>query len=93
MIKLKWHGDLPENILEIEHLVQQDLVKINSDLEGQCGELIFHHVFLAESHDGPLVFVWGEDGDNEYYHCKYDPEPKWESFDSEKSLDTDEDLK
>jgi hypothetical protein len=80
MIRLKWHGDLPENILEVEHLVQQDLVSIHEDLDGESGKLIFHHVFLGDDHSGPLVFVWGEEGDNDNYHCEYDPAPQWSSI-------------
>jgi hypothetical protein len=79
MIKLKWHGEIPENVLEVEHIVQQDLVTIHEDLDGECSELIFHHVFLGDTHSGPLVFVWGEPGDNDNYHCEYDPAPEWTS--------------
>jgi hypothetical protein len=93
MIKLKWHGEMPENLEEIEAKVKEDLVDIHDALEGDSGELIFHHVFLGKSHDDPLVFVWGEEGDNEYYHCEYDPHPKWKSFgETEESLDSDRDL-
>jgi hypothetical protein len=89
MINLKWHGEIPDNILELDHLVKQDLVGIHDDLDGECGELIFHHVFVGETHDGPLVFVWGESGDNDQYHCEYDSNPKWESINS---LDNDQEL-
>jgi hypothetical protein len=89
MINLKWHGEIPDNILELDHLVKQDLVRIHDDLDGECGELIFHHVFTSDNHSDPLVFVWGESGDNDQYHCEYIINPAWESINS---LDSDEDL-
>jgi len=89
MIKLKWHGDLPENLSEIEETVIKDLENIHDDLDGDPSPLIFHHVFLEKNHNGPLVFVWGESGDNDQYHCEYDPNPKWESINS---LDSNEEL-
>lgn len=88
MIKLKWHGEIPDNILEIEPIVMQDLSSIDKDLDG-CSTLIFHHVFLTDDYDGPLVFVWGEKDDDEFYHCKYDPNPNWSSI---KDWDETEDL-
>ena len=89
MIKLKWHGELPDNIEEIEQKVKIDLVDIHDDLEEAPSALIFHHVFLSKNHDEPLVFVWGEEGDNEHYQCEYIVDPKWESI---KSIDNEEDL-
>ena len=89
MIKLKWHGDLPDNLLDIEKTVIKDLETIHDDLDGECGGLIFHHVFLSKNYDDPLVFVWGETGDNDQYHCEYIINPAWESINS---IDNDEEL-
>jgi len=89
MIKLKWHGDLPENLEEIEEKVKEDLETIHDDLEGEPSVLIFHHVFLSKNHNEPLVFVWGEEGDNEHYHCEYILDPKWKSM---KSFDDDQEM-
>lgn len=93
MIKLKWHGIVPDNMLEIEDIVRQDLIQIDEDLEGKSSGLIFHNVFLEGDLDGPLVFVWGEKSDDEQYHCEYDPNPQWVSLEDEKSFDKGEDLK
>ena len=83
MIQLKWHKEIPDHILEIEHIVQQDLIKIDNDLESKPSKLIFHHVFLTEDVEGPCVFVWGEKEDDEFYHCEYLSDPQWSSFDEE----------
>jgi len=88
MINLKWHGDLPNDLSEIEQKVKEDLITLHEDLDGECGELIFHHVFLSKDYNDPLVFVWGELGDNECYHCEYIPNPKWESI--KNSVDSSE---
>ena len=87
MIKLKWHGTLPENLLDIEERVIKDLETIHDDLEQEPSALIFHHVFLSKNHDEPLVFVWGEEGDNEHYQCEYILDPEWKSINS---IDNDE---
>jgi hypothetical protein len=86
MIKLKWPKEIPDNVLELEQIVLQDLVRLHEDLEKKPSSLIFHTVFVTDDPDGPIVHVWGEDDDDEYYHCKYDPYPIWESF-SEQDLD------
>ena len=97
LIKLKWHGDLPENLSEIEETVIKDLENIHDDLDGDPSPLIFHTVKLGESWDhGPIVHVWGEEGDKEYYHCEYDQVPEWVSLkqweDDPDSLDNDQEL-
>jgi hypothetical protein len=84
MFKLKWHGNLPENILEIEQVVRQDLVVLHNNLMQKPSKLIFHHVSLGDhGYEGPLVFIWGEDGDDDNYHCEYDPAPVWQSHTAE----------
>jgi hypothetical protein len=85
MIKLKWHEEIPDNVLELEHIVLQDLVKLHDDMEKKPSSLIFHTVYATDDLDGPIVHVWGEDDDDEHYHCKYDPKPIWESW-TEKEL-------
>lgn len=85
MIKLKWHEEIPDNVLELEHIVLQDLVKLHDDMEKKPSSLIFHTVYATDDLDGPIVHVWGEDDDDEFYHCKYDPDPVWESW-TEKEL-------
>jgi hypothetical protein len=88
MIKLKWHGEIPDNILEIEHVVQQDLVKLHEDLDKKPSNLIFHTVFVGEDPDGPIVHVWSEDNDDEQYHCEYDAAPVWQSFTEQELKDS-----
>jgi hypothetical protein len=89
MIKLKWHGDLPENLSDIEERVIKDLKTIHDDLEEDPSALIFHHVFLSKNHDEPLVFVWGEEKDKEYYQCEYVENPNWKTINS---FDDDEEI-
>jgi hypothetical protein len=80
MIKLKWHEEIPDNVLELEHIVLQDLVRLHEDLEKNPSSLFFHTVYATDDPDGPIVQVWGEDDDDVYYHCKYVPDPLWETF-------------
>lgn len=81
MYKLKWHGVIPENVLEIEQIVLQDLATLHNDLDQQPSKLTFHNVAITDQgYEGPIVFVWGEKEDNEHYHCKYDKDPTWISY-------------
>ena len=97
MIKLTWHGSLPENFQEVEEAVIKDLESIHDDLEGDPSALIFHTVLLGNSwEEGPVVHVWGEEGDRESYHCEHDMVPEWVSLkqweDEEDPVDNDEGL-
>jgi hypothetical protein len=83
MIRLKWHGALPDtNMDELGLTVIQD---IQSGLWGleRPSELIFHTVFLSKSYDGPCVTVWGVEGDDEQFHCEYQEDPEFVNGDGE----------
>jgi hypothetical protein len=80
MIRLKWHGEFPDDLLEIEQVVRQDMSDLHEQFHGNCSKLIFHTVFLGEDLEGPIVMVWGQEGDDDQYHCEYDPNPDWQSF-------------
>lgn len=86
-MKLTWHNT--EDAVAAQHadIVIEDLKRL--DIE-QPSTLIFHHVPLEGSYDGPLVFVWGEKGDDEGYHCEYVEKPEWKTsdeLDAEKKID------
>lgn len=78
MYKFKWHNVPSGDVAAIESAVQLDL-----DTLGYCHDtdpswLITHTVFLGKSMDvGPVVHVWGEEDDHEFFHCKWEPEVKW----------------
>ena len=79
-LKLKWHGHKPE----IPYLDEQVIEDLKHMLDLEDGEdypasgLAFHTVFLSDDLDhGPVVSVWGEENDDEYYHCEYVEEAKW----------------
>lgn len=71
MINLKWHDEIPDTLLEIEDIVRQELIPIDKNLENKCSSLIFHQIFLTEDYEGPSVIVWGEENDDDFYHCKH----------------------
>ena len=65
-ITLKWHGlpipDLePQIVSEIRDLFENGL--------SEASALLFHHVPIDDLH-GPVVKVWGEDGD-QAFHCEF----------------------
>lgn len=74
--KLKWHNKPQGDIAAIEAAVTTDLAQF-PDLYADPSGLITHVVFLGNIDDGPVVHVWGEEGDSEFFHCKWEPEVKW----------------
>lgn len=73
MIQLKWHGEIPSNALDIEKIILEDMVINLSDIN-KPSDLIFHTIFLDDGPSymtGPSVLIWGEEGDDQYYHCEY----------------------
>lgn len=86
MDKLKWHGVLPPNLTEVEEQVKAD-IKWNFDLLESPSKLIFHHVFLTNDYKGPSVIIWGEEGDDECFHCEYYTVTKLISLDDEEDID------
>lgn len=77
MITLKWHGDLPDrDIDQLELVVLKDL-KQNLTSLGNPSDLICHVVTLTNDYDGPTVYVWGEPGDNNHFHCEYTDKAEW----------------
>jgi hypothetical protein len=95
MTKLKWHGDLPVDILEADRIVRNDIEQSLWGLE-KPSELIFHTVFMGDGDDinnEPIVLVWGEPGDDEQFHCQYHPDAEWTTFDEdENQVDIEDDM-
>lgn len=86
MTKIKWHGELfPDSMTELEKIVIEDIQCNLTDLD-HPSSLIFHTVFLGKEDwaNGPGVIVWGEEGDDENYHCEYHASLTFESLDEEK---------
>lgn len=72
-MKLTWHKTPSEKIAELEDIVREDVARLDIEVPGK---LVFHHVLLTRDHDGPLVFVWGKEGDDAF-HCEYVENPEW----------------
>lgn len=55
--------------------VDPALTKIFKDLE-KAEDLIFHTIFIGDSHDGPIVMAYGKTNDPNVY-LDYMPEMEW----------------
>lgn len=73
-VELKWYGPLP-SVANVEQIIKDDCATNLKGLE-KVSELIFHTVFLSDTHDIDNVFCWGAEND-ECLHCEYIPLPKW----------------
>lgn len=80
MATLVWHGDLPtdRNMDELELFVIKDLQSSIWGLE-RPSELIFHTVLLDKSMSGEVVSVWGQEGDDDHFHCEFIAQGEWVS--------------
>lgn len=80
MIKLKWHGELPDtDLVKLNVAVGRDIVRSLESLDNPC-DLMFHTVFLSSDMEGPHVIVWGEPNDNKHFHCQYYHQSNWVSL-------------
>jgi hypothetical protein len=84
MISLKWHQLPPDNVDTVDAAVRKDLASpLYHDLYDTPSNLITHTVFLGESFDdGPVVHVWGEQGDDSQFHCSWEPCCEWVAVDA-----------
>jgi hypothetical protein len=83
MITLQWHGETPEtNHDELELAVLTDIKRSLGSLD-KPSDLVFHTVFLGKDMDGPNVMVWGEDNDDDHFHCQYYTDAEWVTLDGE----------
>ena len=71
MIQLKWHGEVPStvNVYDLEKTILEDMVIYLSSID-KPSKLIYHTIFLGDGVEDPSVLVWGEENDDEYYHCE-----------------------
>ena len=84
MIALKWYRLPPDNADAVDAAVRKDLDSpLYRDLYNTPSALITHTVFLGESFDeGPVVYVWGEKGDDTQFHCRWEPQCQWVAVDA-----------
>lgn len=81
MISLQWHGPRPPGDPdEMDLLILKDIQR-NLDCLEKPSDLITHTVFLGDGYDGPSVIVWGQDGDDDQFHCEYLEKTEWVSID------------
>lgn len=75
-IEICWHGDpCPD---EYQDELMSDLVSLTKDLSSPS-DLFFHTVILTPDYNGPTIIVWGEEDDDERFHCQYDEVTEWVS--------------
>ena len=88
MISLNWHQLPPDNVDTVDAAVRRDLAStLYNDLHATPSTLITHTVFLGESFDdGPVVHVWGEQGDDSQFHCRWEPQCRWVAIDAIQSV-------
>ena len=72
---LIWEGEIIPNAKQI--------AKVRSEIDYICeqietaSDLYFHQVFLADDLDGPSIFVYSKEGDDNTFYAECHLETKW----------------
>jgi hypothetical protein len=82
MVELVWHNDPAGDKTEVEAAIWHDISgSLYEGILDKPSSLVFHTVFLGPSMDeGPVIHMWGEEGDDDNLHCKWINEVKWVSY-------------
>lgn len=77
-VLLHWHKTSVEDIEKYSSIVIAAIEKDRGTvwLPQEPENLIFHTIPTSDGFRGPVVIVWGVEGD-ERWHCQYDNEPEW----------------
>ena len=92
MVGLVWHNDPAWQQSEVEQAIWTDLGRaIYTGLLDKPSKLITHTVFLGPNMEqGPVVHMWGEEGDDENLHCEWADEVKWVTLSESRPEESDE---
>ena len=66
-VTLKWHGP---PVPDLEPQIVGELRGLLADGLSDASGLMFHHVFIGDDKDGPVIQVWGEENDPAF-HCEF----------------------
>jgi len=82
LVGLLWHNEPAWDKDKAEEAIWNDLGgPIYTDLLDKPSNLITHTVFLGPNMDnGPVVHIWGEEGDDDNLHCKWADNIEWVSY-------------
>lgn len=80
--KIEWENEHPELTEEQSKKLAGELAYLTEQLE-EPGDLIFHHVWLTEDTDGPMIMVYGKDDVRDTFFMSYYEETEWTTLDEE----------
>jgi hypothetical protein len=78
--RIEWENEHPELTEEQSKKLASELAYLTEQLE-QPGDLIFHHVWLTEDTDGPVIMVYGKDEVHDTFFMTYYEETEWVTLD------------
>lgn len=80
--KIEWENEHPELTEEQSKKLAGELAYLTEQLE-EPGDLIFHHVWLTEDTNGPMIMVYGKDDVRDTFFMSYYEETEWTTLDEE----------
>ena len=82
-VGLIWHNEPAWDKARVEVEIWLDMVRpINEGILDRPSRLITHTVFLGPSmNEGPVVHMWGEEGDDDNLHCEWADSIQWVTMD------------
>ncbi len=83
---VEWETEQPELTEDNLKAIARDLALLTEDLD-KPGDLIFHHIWLTEDMDGPVVMVYGKDESPDTFYMSYYPTTEWTILDEDDALE------
>lgn len=79
---IEWENDYPELTEDQRKKLAGELAYLTEQIENPS-DLIFHHVWLTEDTDGPMILVYGKDGVPDTFFMTYYEETEWTTLEED----------
>lgn len=79
---IEWENEHPELTEDQRKKLASELAYLTEQLENP-GDLIFHHVWLTEDENGPMILVYGKDGVSDTFFMTYYEETEWTTLEED----------
>ena len=80
--KIEWETDTPELNEQQTKKLTGELAYLTEQLD-QPGDLFFHHFWLTEDTDGPVIMIYGKEDVSDTLYMSYYAETNWITLDQE----------
>jgi hypothetical protein len=79
---IEWETEQPELTEDQRKKLASELAYLTEDLD-QPGDLIFHHIWITEDTDGPMIMVYGKSDQPKTFFMSYYEKTEWTIVDQD----------